>query len=91
METLKITIWDDDADRITLAERHIRAACKKLDLAVQIDSQSEPPLLARMNLTGKTPLFESNGLYWKLQTGLVPSVESCVRLLRHLLNGGQDF
>ena len=91
MDIAKITIWDDDAERIAQADRHIRAACRELGLSAVIDSQSEPPLLARMNLTGKTPAFEINGLYWKIRTGAVPSVESCIRLLRRLLEGRQDF
>ena len=46
---------------------------------------SEPPLLARMQFAGKTPVLEIGGVYWHMRSGQTPDTEACTRLLKKFL------
>lgn len=79
--TLYVTIWDDDVERIESITKNLYEAAKPFGCAMRISSMSEPPLLARMQFTGKTPVLEIGGIYWQLRSGEVPNLESCKKLL----------
>lgn len=84
MEPLRIVIWDDEPERLRAAEAELKHALRELCLEGEIASQCEPPLLARMGLTGRTPVLEIDGQYWHLGPGRTPDRRSCCNLLRQL-------
>ena len=76
-----ITIWDTHAGRIAEIERNLLAAMKRAGVRVVVDSQSEPPMVSRMNLLHRVPTLEVDGLFWTLEPGETISEESCLQLL----------
>ena len=78
---MDIVIWDIDAARINDIDRNLRQAMKELGLRGQVTSMSEPPLVARMGLLGKTPVLEINSLYWSLPQGEEITLGQCRILL----------
>lgn len=85
MKFLKITIWDSDAARIAGIERKLYAAMKECGAKGRVDSMSEPPLLARMNLTCRVPVLEADGMYWSREPMREFSQAACTKLVRMLL------
>lgn len=76
-----ITIWDTHAGRIAQIERNLLAAMKRAGVRVVVDSQSEPPMVSRMNLLHRVPTLEVDGMFWTLEPGETISEESCLQLL----------
>ncbi len=88
---LHITLWDNDAARITEIERNLHQAMRNLSLRGQVDIMSEPPLLARMGMLNEVPVLEIGGLYWKREAGRVIGLKACESLLAHIgMPGGED-
>ncbi len=85
MKNLKITIWDLEASRISRIERKLYRAMQQLQVTGIIDSQSEPPLLSRMNMVGKIPALEINGMFWTQKPGVEFSEQACIELLEIIL------
>lgn len=79
-----ITIWDTHAGRIAEIERNLLSAMKRVGVRVVVDSQSEPPMISRMNLLHRIPTLEVDGMFWTLEPGETISEESCVQLLTML-------
>ena len=48
-------------------------------------SQSEPPLVSRMNLTNRIPVLEVDGLFWSQQPGKEFDKKSCVELIQIIM------
>ena len=76
-----VTIWDTNAGRIAEIEKNLLMAMKKAGVLLDIDSQSEPPMVSRMNLLHRMPTLEIDGLFWTLEPGEIISENSCVELL----------
>ena len=85
---MNIIIWDTNAQRIACIDRNLRIAMQQLGMRGLVTSMSEPPLIGRMGLIGKTPVLEIGGFYWSLKAGSSISVEECLNLLRKLPEGG---
>lgn len=83
--TLYITIWDDDMDRMETLGKNLCEAGRLCDCAIKLAFMSEPPLLARMQFAGKTPVLEIGGVYWHMRSGQTPDTEACTRLLKKFL------
>ncbi len=77
----KITIWDNDPSRIAQIEQSLMLVMKDLGIKYEISSMSEPPLLSRMGLYGKTPALEINGNYWTWKIGEVIPEQKVKNLL----------
>jgi hypothetical protein len=76
-----ITIWDDDGQRIATIDRNLHLALAELGMKAVVLSISEPPLLSRERLLGRTPMLEIGGRYWSLRPGETISTEDCRKLL----------
>lgn len=85
MKTLKITIWDLDARRIASIERKLYEAMKEYGVKGVVVSQSEPPLVSRMNLTGRIPVLEVEGLFWSQRPGIEFDKASCSEFIRIIM------
>ena len=77
---IDIAIWDSEAERLHAIERNLRLAMRG-----GISSQSEPPLLGRMGLTGRVPVLEIDGLYWSRGQGREFSPQECEELLARIM------
>ncbi len=84
---MDIVIWDMDARRINRIEKNLRVAMKQFGIPGLVKSMSEPPLIGRTGLLGKTPVLEIGNKYWSLKPGSDISLEQCSALLRKLQNG----
>lgn len=81
----KITLWDDDAKRLIVLEKNLRVALRALSLEAAIQLNSEPPLLARHGLNGKTPAVQiADGPFWTHRVGQSISAEEFTTLLTAL-------
>ena len=61
----KISIWDEDARRLMESEKTLRQVMSALRIQAEIQLNSEPPLLARHGLSGKTPAVQiGDGDFW---------------------------
>lgn len=90
MNETEITLWDDNAGRINSMEPNLRVALQRLGLKARIQTNCEPPLLARHNLTGTTPAVQINGGdYWRHTVGQAVSADQFEALLRRLQSLGQ--
>ncbi len=79
----QICIWDDSAPRINAMEPNLRVALQKLGLKAQVNSNCEPPLLARNNLTGRTPVVQlDEGDFWTHTIGETVTTEQFTNLLK---------
>lgn len=76
-----VTIWDTSPARIAAIERNLIAASKRAGVRVDIDSQSEPPMVSRMNLMHRVPTLEIGGMFWTLVPGEVIAEDACAQLL----------
>lgn len=76
-----ITIWDDIPKRAVNIHGKLVVAMQKMKIKASVSIQSEPPLVARQNLTGKTPTLEIAGAYWCKTPGKEPSEKDLVNLL----------
>lgn len=85
MKFLNITVWDSDAARIAGIERKLHVALRECGAKGRVDSMSEPPLLARRNLTYRVPVLEIDGVYWSQQPMREFSREACLQLVRMAL------
>ena len=81
---MEIAIWDIKPSRIAEINRNLRAALYEAGMKANIMIMSEPPLVARMNLTERVPLLEIDGMYWSLKPGETISREACLSLLNHI-------
>ncbi len=81
---MKITIWDENGPRLQANTANLKKAAKELQIQVDILCQSEPPLLARMGLTGTTPVVEIDKHYWRLTIGEEISIEQFFTLLQKI-------
>lgn len=81
---LKITIWDNDVDRMAAIDQNLYLAMKELNLRGTVDRISEPPLLARENLLNRVPVLEIEDRYWSLKPGRTISQSECRQLLAQL-------
>jgi len=77
----QITIWDDHPSRAVNIHGKLVAAMQKMKIKASISIQSEPPLIARQNLTGKTPTIEIAGAYWCKTPGTEPDETDIANLL----------
>ena len=77
----QITIWDDNPGRAVNIHGKLAAALQKMKIKAGISIQSEPPLIARQNLTGKTPTLEIAGAYWCKTPGKEPGETDLANLL----------
>ena len=85
MKTLKITIWDLEARRIASIERKLYEAMKEYGIRGVVVSQSEPPLVSRMNLTGRIPVLEVGGLFWSQQPGKEFDKAACAEFIKIIM------
>lgn len=81
---MDIVIWDNDAARINEISRNLLLAMRQLGLEGKVSSMSEPPLIGREGLLGKTPVLEIGGYYWSLRAGESVSLQECLNLFRRL-------
>ncbi len=81
---MEISIWDIKPERIAEINKNLRAALYEAGMKANIMIMSEPPLVARMNLTEKVPLLEIDGMYWSLKPGETISQSACLALLNHI-------
>lgn len=85
----QIIIWDDNASRLNAMEPNLRVAMKKLGITASIQTNCEPPLLSRFNLTGNTPAIQVNdGDFWRHTIGVPVTVEQFMALLVKWRNTG---
>lgn len=82
---LEVVIWDLDAKRIHEIDCNLHNAAGSLGMKAKISSMSEPPLVARMGLSGRVPVLEIKGDYWSLPDGVEISEKNCTTLLRRFL------
>lgn len=87
MHEQEIIIWDESAPRLNAMEPNLRVALHRLGIKAHIQTNCEPPLLARHNLTGTTPAVQINGGdFWRHTVGEVITVEQFMALLHKLRN-----
>jgi len=84
-DTLDITIWDTDCERVMRIDQMLRQALHAAGIRGRIQSMSEPPLVERMNLTPHLPVLEIQGKYWSLGCNRELSVQSCECLLKKIV------
>lgn len=85
----EIIIWDDSAQRLNAMEPNLRVAMNKLGVKAHIQTNCEPPLLSRHNLTGNTPAIQINGGdFWRHTVGEPVTVEQFMALLHRLRGMG---
>ncbi|WP_168732502.1 hypothetical protein [Desulfovibrio desulfuricans] len=84
MITKKVVIWDSDTDRISASCNNIHLAMQFLHIKLQIEIMSEPPLIARMGLTGRLPTLEINGNFWAWKEGEAITREAAIMLLQRV-------
>ena len=89
MNDIEIIIWDDDAGRIHIMEPNLRVALRKRGLDARIQTNCEPPMLARHGLTGNTPAIQVNGGdFWRHTAGEAISADQFEALLGKLQSRG---
>lgn len=81
----KITIWDLDAKRIAHMEKKLYEAMRECGVKGIVDSQSEPPLVFRMNLANRIPVLEVEGLFWMWEPGKEFDQTACRELIHIIL------
>lgn len=84
MSTTKIVIWDSDTNRISTSCNNLILAMQFLHIKCQIEIMSEPPLIARMGLTGRLPTLEIDGDFWTWKEGKAITKEAATVLLKRL-------
>lgn len=86
MAKQKITIWDDNPQRIAEMETHLRMALVEHGLDVDIQINSERPLLARNGMIGAMPAFQiGEGVFWRLKVGRSVSVDEFRCFLQRMI------
>lgn len=81
-----ITLWDENAARLQDTSANLCLALKTLHIKAEIILNSEPPLLSRMDLLGRTPIIEINNYYWRCTIGKEISCEQFIELFKtHIL------
>lgn len=81
----KITLWDENSQRLMALESNLRLVMSAMRIRAEVQLNSEPPLLARNGINGKTPAVQVNdGDFWTHIPGKPVSVESLEALLTAL-------
>ena len=80
---LTIILWDENALRLQETNANLCQALKILHLKAKITLNSEPPLLSRMGLLGRTPVAEIENQYWRCTVGKVISCEQFIELFKN--------
>ncbi len=62
---LEIIIWDENTNRIQEISKNLAKALQISNKKANVILNSEPPLLARMQLSHRCPVIEINNLYWE--------------------------
>jgi hypothetical protein len=84
-----INLWDESAQRLHAMEANLAVALRRLGITAQIQINSEPPLLARAGLSGKTPAIQVNdGDFWRHTIGEAISEHQFMSLLGRLRDTG---
>lgn len=77
-----IIIWDEDYKRIKTMERNLQNAMQQEKIIARIQLNVEPPLIARHNLLGKTPVVQvDDSDFWSITPGKTISTQSFQELL----------
>ena len=79
---IDITIYDLDPERLSIIDKNIKSALKKLNLKGEITLISEPPLISRMNIYHRIPVIEINNQYWSKKIYETISENDCIELLK---------
>lgn len=79
---IDITIYDLDPERLSIIDKNIKSALKKLNLKGEITLISEPPLISRMNIYHRIPVIEINNQYWSKTIYETISENDCIELLK---------
>lgn len=85
----KIVIWDTNARRASEISRNFGLAMQRTGIRHDLEIMSEPPLVARMGLSGRLPVLEVDGMLWNWKIGEGISEEAAVKLL-YLLEKNVD-
>lgn len=85
MKGLKITIWDLDTQRIAHIEKKLYEAMRECGVKGMVASQSEPPLVSRMNLANRIPVLEVEGLFWMQEPGKEFDKTDCLEFIHIIL------
>lgn len=87
MDKQTITIWDDNPQRSTELETHLRIALTQWGIDANIHVNSERPLLARNGMIGAMPAFQvDDGDFWRLAVGKSVTVEEFNSFLYRMVN-----
>ena len=82
-----IIIWDEVCERMRVMERNLQNAMRQEKIVAQIQLNIEPPIIARNNLFGKTPVVQvDNGDYWSIEPNKIISEKNFKDLLILLRN-----
>jgi hypothetical protein len=84
-----ITLWDENAQRLHTMEANLAVVLRRLGITAQIRLNSEPPLLARTGLNGKTPAVQvDDGDFWRHTVGEAIGEQQFMSLLSRLRDAG---
>jgi len=82
----KVTLWDENALRLMEAETNLRIVMHELGIVADVQLNSEPPLLARHGVNGKTPALQvDDGDIWTYSAKQSVDVEGLRSLLLVLI------
>lgn len=88
---LRIVIWDNDAARIAEIDRNLHLSARGIGLKIAVNSNSEPPALAREQFLNRVPVIEIEGRFWSKTPGKTLSEADCLNLLQRFADWSQFF
>lgn len=81
----KITIWDNNSQRLMRLEATLRIVMKKMNIKADVQLNSEIPLLQRHGLHAKVPTIQiDNGEFWTHEIDAEINTETFENLFRML-------
>lgn len=81
-DSLEVVILDSDLQRMNLCEKSALKALKEANLKGVVTKVCEPPYLARMDVMGRLPALEIDGMIWSRPSKEAFGVSELVKLLK---------
>ncbi len=80
---LRIVVLDHDVERIRACARAVHQAVKQLGIDAEVTINCEPPYLSRLDVWGRLPALEIEGLIWNRKSTEAFTCDEVVGLLKH--------
>ena len=82
---IRVDLWDENAARVMESEKSLFSVLVEMGVSARVQINSEPPMIVRSGMAGKTPAIQVNGGdIWTYTPSTAMTCQSLRNLLMYL-------